>query len=190
MGDDVIENSTDIDAEVFKQILDMDDGDEEKEFSRTIVFDFFSQAEEKIEEMKVNLQQKNLDGLSSLGHFLKGSSATLGFTKIKDACEAIQHLGNGLDEHGQRMVTDPKDSLDRIQKKVDVMEVDCKLLRKILRRYYSMDPFWMRSVGRSVFPFYWWPGSNWGLYTFRSIKGCGSYCKCLCFRMISPSFGL
>ncbi|RPB28039.1 histidine-phosphotransfer domain, HPT domain-containing protein [Terfezia boudieri ATCC MYA-4762] len=141
MGDDVIENSTDIDAEVFKQILDMDDGDEEKEFSRTIVFDFFSQAEEKIEEMKVNLQQKNLDGLSSLGHFLKGSSATLGFTKIKDACEAIQHLGNGLDEHGQRMVTDPKDSLDRIQKKVDVMEVDCKLLRKILRRYYSMDPF-------------------------------------------------
>lgn len=33
---------------------------------------------------------KNLTELSHLGHFLKGSSATLGFTKVKDECEKIQ----------------------------------------------------------------------------------------------------
>ena len=35
-------------------------------------------------------EAKNLTELSHLGHFLKGSSATLGFTKVKDECEKIQ----------------------------------------------------------------------------------------------------
>jgi len=34
-----------------------------------------------------------LKTLSELGHFLKGSSATLGLTKVKDSCEKIQHYG-------------------------------------------------------------------------------------------------
>ena len=36
----------------------------------------------------------------SLGHFLKGSSATPGLTKVKDSCEKIQHYGARKDEHG------------------------------------------------------------------------------------------
>lgn len=31
--------------------------------------------------------------MSSLGHFLKGSSAALGLTKVKDSCECMQHYG-------------------------------------------------------------------------------------------------
>ncbi len=37
--------------------------------------------------------QKNLPELSSLGHFLKGSSAALGVSKVQLSCEHIQHYG-------------------------------------------------------------------------------------------------
>lgn len=41
-----------------------------------------------------------LKELSELGHFLKGSSATLGLTKVKDSCEKIQNYGSLKDESG------------------------------------------------------------------------------------------
>lgn len=44
---------------------------------------------------------KNLDELSKLGHFLKGSSATLGFTKVRDECEKIQHYGHKKNDTGE-----------------------------------------------------------------------------------------
>ena len=37
--------------------------------------------------------KKNLLELSSLGHFLKGSSAALGLSKVQLSCEHIQHYG-------------------------------------------------------------------------------------------------
>ena len=37
--------------------------------------------------------QKDLSELSSLGHFLKGSSAALGVSKVQLSCEHIQHYG-------------------------------------------------------------------------------------------------
>jgi HPt (histidine-containing phosphotransfer) domain-containing protein len=37
--------------------------------------------------------RKDLAELSSLGHFLKGSSAALGLSKVKTSCENIQHFG-------------------------------------------------------------------------------------------------
>ena len=36
----------------FEQILEMDDDEEEREFSKSIVFGFFEQAEQTFEEMK------------------------------------------------------------------------------------------------------------------------------------------
>ena len=50
--------------------------------------------------LTVGSKDKDLAELSALGHFLKGSSATLGFTKIKDECEKIQHYGHQKDESG------------------------------------------------------------------------------------------
>jgi osomolarity two-component system phosphorelay intermediate protein YPD1 len=38
--------------------------------------------------------QKDLSELSSLGHFLKGSSAALGVSKVQLSCEHIQHYGH------------------------------------------------------------------------------------------------
>ena len=40
----------------------------------------------------------DLPGLSSLGHFLKGSSAALGVVKVQAACEKMQHYGLKRDE--------------------------------------------------------------------------------------------
>lgn len=36
--------------------------------------------------------------LSELGHFLKGSSATIGLNRVKDTCEKIQYLGAESDK--------------------------------------------------------------------------------------------
>lgn len=43
-------------------------------------------------------EKKNLTSLSSLGHYLKGSSAALGVTHVQESCEKIQHYGAMRDE--------------------------------------------------------------------------------------------
>ena len=75
--------------------------------------------------------------LSELGHFLKGSSATLGLTKIKDACEKIQHYGAGKDVSG--MIDEPNEakSLSNIKKTlVEVKEAYNEVV-KLLKKYYG-----------------------------------------------------
>ncbi|KAF8420093.1 signal transduction histidine kinase [Tirmania nivea] len=131
-----VQNNQDIDYATFNQVLEMDDIDD-KDFSRGIVYSFFEQAEDTIKEMKENIKAENLEELSTLGHFLKGSSATLGLIKIKDSCEAIQHLGVGLNESGDGTISDTQELLTRIQKKLDIMNVDYESVKKTLRRYYE-----------------------------------------------------
>ena len=82
-----------IDIYTFDQILEMDEDDKERGFSKNIVETFYQQAETTFDKMDKALAEDDLDGLSQLGHFLKGSSASLGLTKVQNACEEIQHLG-------------------------------------------------------------------------------------------------
>ncbi|KAI8634175.1 histidine-phosphotransfer domain, HPT domain-containing protein [Xylariaceae sp. FL1651] len=82
-----------IDIVTFSQILEMDDSEEDREFSKSIVYGFFEQAEETFGKMDTALEARDLDELYRLGHFLKGSSATVGLTKVKDSCEKIQRYG-------------------------------------------------------------------------------------------------
>lgn len=44
-----------IDEATFEQILEMDDDEDEREFSKSIVYDFFTQAESTFEKMDSNL---------------------------------------------------------------------------------------------------------------------------------------
>jgi osomolarity two-component system, phosphorelay intermediate protein YPD1 len=44
-----------IDLNTFEQILEMDDDEDEREFSRSIVYDFFQQAETTFKKMDTNL---------------------------------------------------------------------------------------------------------------------------------------
>jgi osomolarity two-component system phosphorelay intermediate protein YPD1 len=85
-------------------------------------------------------EEKDLGELSSLGHFLKGSSATLGLTKVKDACEKIQHYGAGKDETGTNDEPDEKVSLNNIEKTLSDVKKDYKEVEVFLRKFYGETP--------------------------------------------------
>lgn len=125
-----------IDPMTFEQILEMDDDEEEREFSRSIVYGFFEQAEGTFKKMELSLGKGDLTQLSSLGHFLKGSSATLGLTKVKDSCEKIQHYGGGKDESGTKDEFDDDKSLRRIKETLAVLKVDYAEVEKKLKAFY------------------------------------------------------
>jgi len=128
-----------IDNTIFEQILEMDDNEEEREFSKSIVYDFFTQAESTFTKMDANLEKKDLEQLSSLGHFLKGSSATLGLTKVKDSCEKIQHFGARKDETGTRDEPDDGKSLDRLRTTIAQAKQDFRDVEKVLKEFFHDD---------------------------------------------------
>ncbi|KAJ6032714.1 hypothetical protein N7540_003446 [Penicillium herquei] len=125
-----------IDASTFEQILEMDD-DDDRDFSKGIVYGFFDQAKTTFDKMEAAVKEKQLDELSSLGHFLKGSSATLGLTNVKDGCEKIQHFGAGKDETGTTTQPDDDISLKNIKTTVDDVKIAYAKVERLLRRYYG-----------------------------------------------------
>jgi osomolarity two-component system phosphorelay intermediate protein YPD1 len=100
----VSKQSPPIDEEVFDQILDLDD-DDTHDFSRDMVWAYFSQVKTTFKDMDVAFDSKDLTKLSSLGHFLKGSSAALGVQKVQASCEFIQHYGQLHDPETVKDIT-------------------------------------------------------------------------------------
>lgn len=121
----------------FEQILEMDEDPTDREFSQSIVFDFFAQAETTFEAMEADIKNKNLQDLSDKGHFLKGSSATLGFTKIKDECEKIQNYGRKKDETGTVDEIDEEKCLDLIDKSLTEAKEAYTVVESLMKRYYQ-----------------------------------------------------
>jgi osomolarity two-component system phosphorelay intermediate protein YPD1 len=80
---------------------------------------------------------KDLKDLSSLGHFLKGSSATLGLTKVKDSCEKIQHYGQGKDEEGTTDVEDDELCLKRIKETLETVKEEYEEVEKVLKKFFA-----------------------------------------------------
>lgn len=80
---------------------------------------------------------KKLAELSSLGHFLKGSSATLGLNKVKEACEKIQHYGAGKDETGSVAEPDESASLKNIEATLKEAKEDYGEVEGFLRKFYG-----------------------------------------------------
>jgi osomolarity two-component system, phosphorelay intermediate protein YPD1 len=140
----------------------MDDDEDEREFSRSIVFGFFTQAEETFVKMDDALwvlhvfviheidadpssfiyrKVKDLANLSSLGHFLKGSSATLGLTKVKDSCAKIQHFGQKKDEAGTKDVPDEALCLERIAETLKDVKEEYAEVEKVLKIFYGSWDF-------------------------------------------------
>jgi osomolarity two-component system phosphorelay intermediate protein YPD1 len=124
-----------IDWSTFSQILEMDEDDQE--FSKSIVQNYFDQAESTFSQMEAAFVAGNLEELSSLGHFLKGSSAALGLTKVKDSCEKIQHLGSRKDETGSVEVNDDALCLDRIRTTLDDVRNQYSEIQEYLRSYFG-----------------------------------------------------
>lgn len=126
-----------IDITIFEQILEMDDDEEEREFSRSIVYGFFEQAETTFTQMDDALEAGDLDTLSSLGHFLKGSSATIGLTLVKNSCEKIQNYGHKKDESGQEDVDDDALCLSRCKDAIVAAKEEYEDAAKRLRRFFG-----------------------------------------------------
>ncbi|KAK6504865.1 hypothetical protein TWF481_006802 [Arthrobotrys musiformis] len=127
-----------VDIETFEQILEMDDDDPDREFSRGLVLGFFDQADTTFSQMDEALKVKDLGQLSSLGHFLKGSSATLGLFKVRDICEKIQHLGALKDEAGTKDIQE-KEALEKITKLLPNMKEDYTSAETWLKIYFAVD---------------------------------------------------
>lgn len=84
-------------------------------------------------------RKSDLANLSSLGHFLKGSSATLGMTKVKDSCEKIQHYGAHKDDVGQPTDMDDTVLLKKIKATLETVKVEYKEAERVLKQFYH-DP--------------------------------------------------
>ncbi|KAI9789315.1 MAG: hypothetical protein M1816_006203 [Peltula sp. TS41687] len=125
-----------IDQETFEQILEMDD-EGESSFSQDIVWKFFEQAESTFRTMKECLASRDLKELSQLGHFLKGSSATLGLSRVKDSCEKIQNFGSHLDATGNKPEPDDDVCLKRIEQTLKQLEEDYRKVEELLRDHYG-----------------------------------------------------
>ena len=82
-------------------------------------------------------EAKDLATLSSLGHFLKGSSATLGLTKVKDSCEKIQHFGQKKDEAGTTDEPDEEKCLSRIEETLEAVKEEYAEVEKVLKKFYA-----------------------------------------------------
>ncbi|EER24918.1 hypothetical protein D8B26_007492 [Coccidioides posadasii str. Silveira] len=126
-----------IDRVTFEQILEMDDDEEEREFSKGIVYGFFEQAEATFDNIEQAINSKNLEEVSQLGHFLKGSSATLGLNKVKESCEKIQHFGAQKDESGTRFEPDQAKCLAKASRVLTDVKQEYKEVSNLLKRFYG-----------------------------------------------------
>ena len=76
--------------------------------------------------------------LSSLGHFLKGSSAALGVIGVRESCELIQNYGNLRDEKAGENLT-PEDALSRISDVLERAKEEFKEAETWLEDWYGRE---------------------------------------------------
>jgi osomolarity two-component system phosphorelay intermediate protein YPD1 len=125
-----------VDKATFEQILDMDEEDD-RDFSKSIVFGFLEQAEQTFGKMDAAMHGRDLPELSSLGHFLKGSSATLGFTKVKDECEKIQHYGHKKNDTGEIDEPDEDKCLRLIGESIAEAKRAYEVVNGLMKQFYA-----------------------------------------------------
>ncbi|KAJ1023685.1 hypothetical protein NDA18_004669 [Ustilago nuda] len=126
-----------IDMDIFTQLLEMDDEDD-REFSKSIVWNYFDQAETTFKEMDAALSTHDLTELSTLGHFLKGSSAAVGVIKVRDSCEHMQHYGKC---HGEDGLSDlsKEGALKKLTVTLRDVKVQYREAAKALKAFYDEE---------------------------------------------------
>lgn len=81
-------------------------------------------------------EKKDLEQLSSLGHFLKGSSAALGAARVQQLCENIQYYGQLLDhKSGKKLAED--EALELIGTTLSKVKVEYAAAEKWLKQWYK-----------------------------------------------------
>lgn len=121
----------------FGQILEMDDDMDECEFSAPMVKSFLEQAESTFDEMETAIQKDDLGRLAALGHYLKGSAATLGLSKIEHYCELIQAYGSKRTADGQDEEPDEQLCMSNIRQIMPKLRSDYKITVHWLKAFYE-----------------------------------------------------
>ncbi|KAG9540704.1 hypothetical protein KCU71_g17209, partial [Aureobasidium melanogenum] len=80
-----------IDVNIFREILELDDEDEQY-FTRSLVCDFFALAQRTFAEMDACLESQDIKQLWIKAQFLRGPSATLGIYKVESTCARIEQM--------------------------------------------------------------------------------------------------
>ncbi|KAH0359107.1 hypothetical protein KCU65_g10120, partial [Aureobasidium melanogenum] len=126
-----------IDVKIFREILDLDDEDEQY-FTRSLVCDFFALAQRTFAEMDECLESQDIKQLWTKAQFLRGPSATLGIYKVESTCARIEQLtvvADTLQAEGDSKLTLCNSSrilLDQAKQYFAEAE-------DALRRFYGMD---------------------------------------------------
>lgn len=79
---------------------------------------------------------RDLRKLSELGHYLKGSSATLGLVKVKDHCEKIQRYGKHENLDGTPL-PDDDECLRRITEALASARSDFERAEALLTAFFD-----------------------------------------------------
>lgn len=131
-------NSNDIvDWNTFSQILGMDEDPDDHDFSKMIIEEYYEQADSTFLQMDHALESRDLSLLSSLGHFLKGSSASLGLSKVQLSCEKIQHFGAHKDETGVVSIPDDEQCLDNVRTTLNQAKSDYNEAKAWLSKFFA-----------------------------------------------------
>lgn len=126
-----------IDMETFNQLLEIDD-DDSRDFSKGLAQQYVEQAASTFDDMDDALSQKDLDRLSKLGHFLKGSSASIGLVAVSKSCAAMQNYGSLLDESGSDKI-DSETALSKCADLLKTLKVDQEKAKKWLMDFYKEE---------------------------------------------------
>lgn len=103
-----------VDDDALNQLILMDE-DDQHEFSKDILSDYFTQLDTNIPKLEEHVARNDFASAGKLAHFLKGSAAGVGAAAIRDMCDVMQHY----DTTGQ----DPKALFDDMLPKFkDVVE--------------------------------------------------------------------
>lgn len=82
--------------------------------------------------------EADLPKLSSLGHFLKGSSAALGIVKVQASCEKMQHYGNCRDEEAGETLSE-EEALRRIKGLLADCMTDYEVAKGWMKKLYEEE---------------------------------------------------
>ncbi|TPX31330.1 hypothetical protein SeMB42_g07774 [Synchytrium endobioticum] len=125
-----------LDQAQFDEFIQLDDGDPTREFTKSIITNFYEQAHQTISEMEQALSHGDHENISRLGHFLKGSSAQIGLSRLRDTCEKIQNVGRLHKEDGNGLIK-ASDAIASLETLISLAKQEYLRAEVILRQTFG-----------------------------------------------------
>ncbi|KIL87163.1 hpt domain-containing protein [Fusarium avenaceum] len=121
--------------DAFGQILEMDDEEDDMEFSFSVTGSFL-EAETFYPKIEDAINRGDFDEIYSHAYYLFGVASSMGAIKVRSTCEELKRLGKRQDLHGDRM-----DDELALQRAADVL-VNAKVAygqtADVFRKFYKI----------------------------------------------------